>query len=109
ALLRDLDPLVVVVDRDGQLLLGDLLADDVLVEELLDLVRYGQRGLVGAALDPAVIRDDVVADVDALVADEDRGTGDQLADIILVLVAEGATEDFRLAVFLHRPTAPDER
>ena len=38
-LLLDLDPLVVVVDRDGELLLGPFLADDVLVEELLDLLR----------------------------------------------------------------------
>ena len=37
-LLLDLDALVVVVDRDGELLLGPLLADDVLVEELLDLL-----------------------------------------------------------------------
>ena len=36
-------PLVVVVDRDRELLLGLLLADDVLVEELLDLVGRGQR------------------------------------------------------------------
>ena len=42
-LLLDLEPLVVVVDRDRQLLLGELLADDVLVEELLDLVRRRQR------------------------------------------------------------------
>ena len=38
-LLLDLDALVVVVDRDGQLLLRPLLADDVLVEELLDFLR----------------------------------------------------------------------
>ena len=38
-LLLDLDPLVVVVDRDGELLLRPLLADDVLVEELLDFLR----------------------------------------------------------------------
>jgi hypothetical protein len=42
-LLLDLDPLVVVVDRDRQLLLRALLADDVLVEELLDLGRRRQR------------------------------------------------------------------
>ena len=40
------DPLVVVVDRDGQLLLGPLLADDVQVEELFDLFRL--RKLTGA-------------------------------------------------------------
>ena len=41
--LLDLDALVVVVDRDGELLLGALLADDVVVEELLDLRRRRQR------------------------------------------------------------------
>ena len=46
ALLADLDPLVVVVDRDRELLLGLLLADHVLVEELLDLVGDGQARLV---------------------------------------------------------------
>ena len=42
-LLLDLDPLVVVVDRDRELLLGLFLADDVLVEELLDFLRDRQR------------------------------------------------------------------
>jgi hypothetical protein len=37
-----LDPLVVVVDRDRQRLLGRLLPDDVGVEELEDLPRLGQ-------------------------------------------------------------------
>ena len=45
-LLLDLDPLVVVVDRDRELLLGLFLADHVLVEELLDLLghRQGRAG-----------------------------------------------------------------
>ena len=103
ALLADLDALVVVVDGDRQLLLGLLLADHVLVEELLDLVGDGQARLVAAAFDPAVVGDDVVADVHALVADEDGGAGDQLADVVLVLVAEGAAEDFAVPGLLHRP------
>ena len=37
-----LDPLVVVVDRDGEGLLGAVLTHDVLVEELEDLHRLGQ-------------------------------------------------------------------
>ncbi len=92
-LLADLDPLVVVVDRDRELLLGLLLADHVLVEELLDLLRGGEAGAGGLPLGAAVVRDDVVADVDALVADEDGGAGDQLADVVLVLVAERAAQD----------------
>ena len=42
-LLGVLDALVVVVDRDRELLLGLLLADDVVVEHRLDLARLGQR------------------------------------------------------------------
>src|SRR6185503_4050942 len=71
-LFLDLDALVVVVDRDGELLLRALLADDVLVEELLDLLGRRQRRAGAAILKTVVVRDDVVADLDALVADEDR-------------------------------------
>ena len=38
-LVAGVDPLVVVVDRDREDLLGPLLADHVLVERVLDLVR----------------------------------------------------------------------
>ena len=48
-LLLDLDPLVVVVDGDRELLLRLFLADHVLVEELLDLGRRGQRRADAAA------------------------------------------------------------
>ena len=37
-----LDPLVVVVDRDGERPLGGVLADDVLLEEVEDLAGLGQ-------------------------------------------------------------------
>ena len=101
-LLLDLDALVVVVDRDGELLLGLFLADDVLVEELLDFLRHGQgRARAVGPLEAVVVGDDVVADLDALVADEDRRTRDELADVVLVLVAERAPEHFVLAVLLH--------
>jgi hypothetical protein len=73
-----LDALVVVVDRDGELLLRLLLADDVLVEQLLELVRLGEIGLL-LLLEHPVLGDDVEADVDALVADEDRRAGDQVS------------------------------
>ena len=106
-LLLDLDALVVVVDRDRELLLGLFLADDVLVEELLDFLRHRQ-GRPGAAarLEPVVVGDDVVADLDALIADEDRRARDQLADVVLVLVAEGAAEDLAVAGFLDHWDEP---
>src|SRR5579872_97677 len=101
-LLLDLDALVMVVDRDRQLLLRLFLADDVLVEELLDLLRDRQGGAGPAArLELVVVRDDVVADLDALVADEDGRTGDQFADVVLVLVTERAAENLAFAVLFH--------
>src|SRR6478609_5350268 len=56
ALLLDFDPLVVVVDRDRQLLLGLFLADHVLVEKLLDFLR-NRQGRAGPAtrLEPVVV------------------------------------------------------
>src|SRR5689334_7299086 len=68
------------------------LADDVVVEHLADLARGGnpvprfhQRGLV-------LLADDVHAQLDALIADENRRAGDELANLVLALAAEGAVE-----------------
>src|SRR5690606_21475489 len=86
-------PLVVVVDGHRQHLLGVLLADHVLVEDLLDLARARQpvAGPFGAAL-LHLYPDDVIAEVDTLVADEHRGASNQLADLVLALATEGAVE-----------------
>jgi len=100
-LLLNLDALVVVVDRDGQLLLGALLADDVLVEELLDFLRGGQRRAGAPVLEPVVVGDDVVADFNALVANEDGRTRDELSDVVLILVAEGAAQDLGFPGLFH--------
>ena len=71
------------------------LADDVLVEELVDLVWLGKLGeahLLGAG---QLLFDDLVAQLDALIADVDAGAGDQLLDLLLRLAAEAALEQFR--------------
>ena len=102
-----LEALVVVVDRDREHFLGALLADHILVEDFLDLVRL--RELVarplGAVLE--LLTDDVVAQLDAFVAHEHRGAGDQLADLVLTLAAEGAVQELAVimaatGVFTHR-------
>jgi hypothetical protein len=106
AALQVLDAPVVVVDRDRELLLRLLLADDVVVEQRLDLGRLGELGLL-LLLEQAVLGDDVEADVDALVADEDGRPGDELLDLALALVAERAAERVVTRLFLrHLSSAP---
>ena len=90
-----LEALVVVVDRHRERALGRILADHVLVEDRLDLGGHRQvrlRGLGRCALGRRLVADDVVAQLDALVADEHRRAGDQLLDFVLALAAEGAVQ-----------------
>ena len=90
--LPGLDPLVVVVDRHREGLLGRLLAHHVLLEELEDLLRLGELDEPELAGLGQLLLDDLVAEVDALVADVDPGAGDELLDLLLALAAEGALE-----------------
>src|SRR5690606_35718811 len=85
--------LVVVVHRHRQRLLGALLANDVLVEDLEDLARLGQVAAGGVRLLLQLLADDVVAQLDAFVTDEHARARDQLADLVLALAAEGAVQD----------------
>ena len=89
-------PLVVVVDGDREHPLGRLLSDHILVQVGLDLAGRGQ---VAARLARVVgrgklVANDLVAQVDALVADEDRRPGDQFLHLVLALAAEGAVKGF---------------
>src|SRR5437016_167859 len=100
-----LDALVVVVDRDGQDLLRPLLADHVLVEDVLDLGGFGERADLAALLFFPLLGDDVVAELDALVTDVHRRAGDQFADVILALPAERALQgSVAFARSSHRPS-----
>src|SRR3989304_6176730 len=89
-----------VVDGHGQDLLRALLADHVIVEGLLDLggLREAPPLLLEGPLGLVLPGDDVVAELDALVADVDRGTRDELANLVLRLSAEGADQQVRLVV-----------
>ena len=82
------DALVMVVNGDRQLLLGLLLADDVLVEECLDLSRLGKLirrcGRLGFG---AIVFQNGVADGNAFIANVGArvvgGRRDQLGDGVL--------------------------
>jgi hypothetical protein len=78
------------MDRDREYLLGVVLTDDIVVEDLADLLRgrnlvarFRQRGLV-------LLADDVHAKLDAFVTNEDGRPGNELAHLVLALAAEGA-------------------
>src|SRR5262249_8323587 len=91
-------------------LLCALLSDDVLIEDLLDLRGVGNRGGRGEGLLlVTLLRDDVVAEIDALVADVDGRPCDQFANLVLALAAERADEIARpvIPVLCHcRPLRP---
>src|SRR5262249_33906191 len=77
---------------DRQHALGMVLANHVIVEHPADVARprypvarFDQRRLV-------LLADDVHAQLDALVADEHRRSGDQLADLVLALAAARAVQ-----------------
>ncbi len=86
------DPLVVVVHRDGEGTLGPLLPDHVLVQRLLDLTRRGDLGYAVRDLALFIFRQDLIAECDALVADVDRRPGNEFPDGVLRFAAEGAAE-----------------
>src|SRR5690606_31054117 len=106
-LLPALDALVVVVHRHRERLLGPLLPDHVLVEDLEDLLRLGHRAARTLRLLLELLADDVVAQLDAFIADEHARARDQLTDLVLALPAERAVEDLAavagtaLSVFGH--------
>src|SRR5436305_1740331 len=85
------DALVVVVDGNRENALGVVLADDVLVERRADGLRVRDQPALGALGRGGlgVLFQHFLAEVDALIADVDPGTGHQLADLGLVLPTEG--------------------
>jgi hypothetical protein len=80
----------VVVDRDREGALGPLLADHVLLEDVVDLPGLRQVLELERRRSRELLVDDLVAEIDALVADVDAGAGDQLLDLPLRLAAEAA-------------------
>src|SRR5262249_43517606 len=60
------------------------------------------QGRPRAPVELVVVGNDVVADFDALVANEDGRSRDELADVVLILVAERAPQYFRLAGLFSR-------
>ncbi len=77
-----------VVDGDREHLLGVLLADDVIIQNLEDLLRRGHAflGLHEGGL--VLLLDDFHAEFHAFIADEHGWTRDELAHLVLALAAK---------------------
>ena len=90
--LHHLHALVVVVDRHGERALRVVLPDDVLVEDPVDLTGLRQVLEIERRRSGELLVDDLVAEVDALVADVDPGARDELLHLPLRLAAERAEE-----------------
>jgi hypothetical protein len=101
-----LDPLVVVVHRYGQGLLGLLLPDHVRVEELVDLAGLGQAVPFELGRLRQFLFDDLVAQVDALVTDVHAWSGDELLDLLLTLSAERALQQITTIADASHPATP---
>src|SRR5689334_17131792 len=91
-----------VVDRDRERLLRDVLADYILVERTADFRRF--RHPHGRGLAPRVfvqlLIEDTLANVDATVADVDTRPGDQFAHLRVALATEAAHCEVRGASHL---------
>ena len=90
-----------VVDRDREGARFDLLRDDVVVQDGVDVERLREVVEVELGWRRQLLVDDLVAEIDALVADVDARSSDELLDLSLTLAAEAAEE---LLVALARPS-----
>jgi hypothetical protein len=74
-----------------------------------NLDRLGQLHLGLRFVRLALLGDDVQADVDALVADVDRGAGDQLLHVPLVFIAETASQRFAVTTLAGHDRSPGKK
>jgi hypothetical protein len=73
----------VVVDGHREGALGGVLADHVLIEDLVDLARLRQALQLEDRRRRQLLVDDLVTEIDALVADVDAGARDEFFDLAL--------------------------
>src|SRR6185503_7782323 len=92
---RRVDALVVVVHGHRERLLRAVLADDVVIEDALDLGRLRQLAAGRRRFALALSLEDVVAQLHALAADVHRRSGDESGDLVLASPAERAADRVR--------------
>jgi len=90
-----------VVNGNGELLLGRFLPDNIQVEKLFNFLGFWEFFSNWRSHD--VVGDDFIAYIDTLIADVDCGSGDELFDVVLALGAERTPQDIiSLVVFSQR-------
>ena len=82
-----------VVHRDREHALGAVLADDIVIERRENVTRAGYSAIFLAGdAGLGFLADDVVAQLDAFIADENGRAGNQLAHLMLRFAAEAAIQ-----------------
>ena len=85
------ESLVVIVHGHRQDALGPLLADHIIVQHITDFLRRRHLAILATGCSAlGFLANDVVAQLHAFIADEYRGSCNQLADFMLGFSAEGA-------------------
>ena len=104
-----------IVDGDGEDLLGLLLADNVLIELAHDFrgLGHANRGLLFARFVVEFLIKNPFADGDATVANIDAGPGDELAHLRVALATKGAHGEIarpshESATLLRRPSPRED-
>jgi hypothetical protein len=78
------DPFIVVMHSHREDLFSLLLADDILIEKVVQIFGLWHQRLRGVVVLPLVfLCDDIVAKLHAFVADVHRGASDELTDLFL--------------------------
>ena len=105
----EVDALIVVIYGHGQGDLGLLLADDILIQNGVDLLgrgdHVGHSAAAGFVHRLVVVVQNAHAQLHTLVADIDPRPGDQPPDLILMLAAKGTADVFLLVVTCHGYTS----
>ena len=89
-----LDTLVVVVNGHCKSALGARLTDDVLIQRIKNLAWLRQMTTCRRTLLFQLFADDVIAELNALIANEHTRASDQFANLVLALSAKRTVEDF---------------
>src|ERR1043166_6261695 len=83
---------IVVMHGNRKDTFGLILANDIVIQHCADILGGGHAVTVFGDAAFGLFTDDIHAELDAVIADENGGSGDELAHLVLALAAEGAVK-----------------